>query len=345
MRRLGGKALSSAISALGATLLVTLFLNLVPGDPVEILLGEQAQQVDRNEMRRAMWLDRSVPMQAWLFLSNLARGDLRTSLPPFQERVMPRIWRAAPRTALLAGLAMLLATLVSLPLGIIAALRVGKPVDRIAMALSVLGISFPSFLVAHLLILTFGIRLGWLPISGDEQWVSVLLPALTLALGLSALLSRVTRVSMLDVLGEDYVLAARARGLPARSVVLRHALRNALLPILTVAGLQLGAILTGAIVVEKVFAWPGMGTLLLSGIERRDYNTVRACVLIFTLTYLAVNLATDLAYTLADPRARRGTDGPVSGGPGGEPVRLRAGGPGCDSAGSGMENLVGVSSR
>jgi len=313
MRRLGAKALSSAASALGATLLVTLFLNLVPGDPVEILLGEQAQQVDRDEMRRAMWLDRSVPEQAWLFLSNLSRGDLRTSLPPFQDRVMPRIWRAAPRTGLLAGLAMLLAALFSLPLGIIAALRAGKPVDRIAMGLSVLGISLPSFLVGHLLILAFGIRLGWLPISGDDQRLSVLLPALTLALGLSALLSRVTRVSMLEVLREDYVVAARARGLPPRSIVLRHALRNALLPIMTVAGLQLGAVLTGAIVVEKVFAWPGLGTLLLNGIERRDYNTVRACVLVFTLTYLAVNLLTDLAYALADPRARRGGAGPMAG--------------------------------
>lgn len=304
------KALSTVVAAVGATLLVTLFLNLVPGDPVEILLGEQAQRVDREEMRRAMWLDRSVPAQAWLFLSSLVKGELRTSLPPFQDRVLPRLRQAAPRTGLLALLAMLIAVAVSLPIGIASALRAGHPLDRAAMGLSVIGISAPSFLVGHLLILLFGIRLGWLPISGDEQWLSVLLPAATLALGLSALLSRVTRVSMIEVLSEDYVLAARARGLSRRSIVLRHALRNALLPILTVAGLQLGAVLTGAIVVEKVFAWPGLGTLLLSGIERRDYNTVRACVLVFTLTYLGVNLLTDAAYALADPRVRRGTEGP-----------------------------------
>ena len=310
MRRLlGRRLLSTLVSAIGALLLVTLFLDLIPGDPVEILLGEQAQSVDRAQLRQAMWLDRPVPEQAWLFVSALIRGELASSLPPFRDLVLPHIWQALPRTALLALLAMTLATLVSLPLGIGSALRAGRPLDRAAMLLSVAGISAPSFLVGHLLILLFGIRLGWFPISGDDHWTSVLLPAATLAFGLSALLSRVTRVSMLEVLGEDYLVAARARGLSPRSIVLRHALRNALLPILTVVGLQLGAVLTGAIVVEKVFAWPGLGSLLLGAIEKRDYNTVRACVLVFTLTYLVVNLLTDLAYALADPRVRRSGKG------------------------------------
>ena len=308
MRPLVRKVAVTLLAAAGATLLVTLFLDLVPGDPVEILLGEQAQRVDREEMLKAMWLERPVPVQAWLFVSALAQGELRSSLPPFRDRVMPRIWQALPHTAELAGLAVLLAALASLPLGIGSALRVGRPLDRFASMLSVAGVSAPSFLVGHLLILLFAIRLGWLPLSGDDQRSSVLLPALTLALGLSALLSRVTRVAMLEVLSEDYVLAARARGLPARVVVLRHALRNALLPIITVMGLQLGAVLTGAIVVEKVFAWPGLGTLLLGGIEKRDYNLVRACVLVFTLTYLGINLLTDAAYALADPRVRRRGD-------------------------------------
>jgi ABC-type dipeptide/oligopeptide/nickel transport system permease component len=308
VRGLVRKILTSLLAAAGATLLVTLFLNLVPGDPIEILLGEQAQRVDLEGMRKAMWLDRPVPVQAWLFVSTLVRGELRSSLPPFHDHVMPRVWSAFPHTAELAGLAVLLALCASLPLGIVSALRVGRPIDRAASLLSVAGVSAPSFLVGHVLILVFGIRLAWFPISGDDERSSVILPALTLALGLSALLSRVTRVSMLEVLGEDYVLAARARGLPSRIVVLRHALRNALLPILTVVGLQLGVVLTGAIVVEKVFAWPGLGTLLLSGIEKRDYNLVRACVLVFTLTYLAVNLFTDFAYALADPRVRRRGD-------------------------------------
>jgi peptide/nickel transport system permease protein len=305
MKHFGRRVASTVLASLGATLLVTLFLNLVPGDPIEVLLGEQSQQVDRGEMVHAMWLDRPVVVQAWLFVSTLARGELRTSIPPFRDRVMPKIWQALPRTALLAGLAIALAVLASLPLGIVSALRVGRSLDRIATGLSVAGVSAPSFLVGHLLILLFGVRAGLLPISGDDEAISALLPAATLAFGLSALLSRVTRVSMLGVLQEDYVLAARARGLPERSVILRHALRNALLPILTVVGLQLGAVLTGAIVVEKVFAWPGLGTLLVGGIERRDYNLVRACVLMFTLTYLVVNLLTDIAYAFADPRVRR----------------------------------------
>jgi peptide/nickel transport system permease protein len=300
LRKLGG----AMLAAIGATLLVSLFLNLVPGDPVEILLGEQAQSVDVVALRHEMWLDRSVPEQAWLFLRDFADGQLRSSIPPFRDRVLPRLAQAAPRTALLAGLAVLLAICLSLPLGVLSAVRVGTPVDRGAMAFAVIGISAPSFLIGHLLILGFGIRLGWLPISGDDQLSSVILPAVTLGLGLAALLSRMVRASMLEVLREEYMLAARARGLPEWRVIWNHAFRNALLPILTVVGLQLGGALTGAIVIEKVFNWPGLGTLLLASIERRDYNSVRACVLVFTLTYLAVNLLTDLAYALADPRAR-----------------------------------------
>jgi peptide/nickel transport system permease protein len=305
MRRASSKALGTLVAALGATLLVSLFLNLVPGDPIDVLLGEQAQSVDRAELRRQMWLDKPVPEQAWLFLSALVRGDLRTSLPPFQEKILPRMLQVAPRTAELALLAMALALLVSLPLGIASAVRPGGALDRAAMALSVLGVSTPSFLIGNLLILGFGIKLGLLPISGDDEWSSPILPAISLAFGLSASLSRVTRTSMLEVMREDYVLAARARGLSDRRVILHHALRNALLPILTLIGLQFGTVLTGAIVIEKVFNWPGLGTLLLTSIERRDFNAVRACVLLFTLTYLVVNLLTDAAYALADPRARR----------------------------------------
>jgi peptide/nickel transport system permease protein len=303
------KAVGSLLAALGATLLVSLFLNLVPGDPVDVLLGEQAQSVDRAELRRQMWLDRPVPEQALRFLGALVRGDLRSSLPPFQERIWPRVLHVFPRTAELALLAMAIALLISLPLGVASAAHPGSALDRAAMALSVLGVSTPSFLVANLLILLFGIKLGLLPISGDDQWTSPVLPALALGFGLSSSLSRVTRTAMLEVLREDYVLAARARGLSETRVVWRHALRNALLPVLTLVGLQFGAVLTGAIVIEKVFNWPGLGTLLLTSIERRDYNAVRACVLLFTLTYLLVNLLTDVAYAWADPRARRAAPG------------------------------------
>jgi ABC-type dipeptide/oligopeptide/nickel transport system permease component len=299
------KLIGSLLAALGATLLVSIFLHLVPGDPVEVMLGEQAQSVDREELRRQMWLDRPVPEQVWLFLRGYATGDLRSSLPPFDQRVLPRLGRAAPRTALLAALALALALALSLPLGLLSAVFAGRAIDRAAMGLAVLGISAPSFLIGQVLILIFGIRLRWFPVSADGGPLSIVLPAVTLGLALSAMLSRMTRAAMLDVIHEDYVLAARARGLPERTVILKHALRNALLPILTVLGLQFGGLLTGAIVIEKVFNWPGLGTLLVTSIERRDYNAVRACVLTFTLTYIAINLLTDLAYAAADPRARR----------------------------------------
>ncbi len=304
VRKLGG----TLLAALGATLLVSLFLDVIPGDPAQVLLGEQAQSVDVAALRRQMWLDRPVPVQAWLFLRDLATGDLRSSLPPFQERVISRLGQVAPRTGLLALLAMLGAAALGLPLGILSARRAGRALDRGAMGLAVLGISAPSFLIGHLLILMFGIRLGLLPIAGDDSAAAVVLPALTLGLAMSALLSRVTRASMLEVQGREWVTAARARGLPEWKVTLRYAFRSAALPILTIAGLQFGGVLTGAVVVEKVFNWPGLGTYLLSSIERRDYNAVRACVLVFTLTYLAVNLLTDAACTWVDPRGRRSAE-------------------------------------
>ncbi len=305
MKFLLGRLGKLGLSALGATLLVSVFLDLLPGDPVEILLGEQAQSVDVAALRHQIGLDRPLPEQVWFFLRDLATGELRTSLPPFQERVAARLAEVAPRTGLLALAALLFAVCLALPLGVLAASSRDGPLDRLSAILAVAGISMPSFLVGHLLILFFGVRLGLLPVAGDDQATSFLLPALTLGLGLSASLSRVTRASMLEVLREDYILAARARGVPERRIVWRHALKNALLPILTVLGLQAGAVLTGSVVVEKVFNWPGLGTFLLTAIQKRDYNAVRAAVLVFTLTYLVVNLATDIAYALADPRVRR----------------------------------------
>ncbi|MHB1843843.1 MAG: ABC transporter permease [Deltaproteobacteria bacterium] len=304
MRRTSGRALGALGAAVGATLLVSLFLDLVPGDPVEVLLGEQSQAVDRDALRRAMWLDRPLPVQAFRFLEGFVSGELRSSVPPFEERIWPRLREMAPRTGLLALVAMLFAVAFSVPLGVASAVRAGQALDRALAGFAILGVSAPSFLIGQLLIWLFGIRLRWLPVSGDDRPLSLLLPSLTLGLGLAALLSRVTRAAVLEVLSEEYVLAARARGLSEAAVVWNHAFRNALLPVLTIVGLQMGALLTGSIVVEKVFAWPGLGTLLLTSIERRDYNAVRACVLVFTLTYLAINLATDACYRLADPRTR-----------------------------------------
>ena len=301
MRRLAGTPLAIA----GSLLLVSLFLDLVPGDPVELMLGEQAPSIDRQALRHAVGLDRPWYAQLWLFLEQLATGQLRSSLPPFQRKVLPQVWAALPNTLLLTFAAIVVAVLIAIPLGVAAASRKGSAVDHGAMAVAVAGVALPRFWLGPMLIILFAIKLDWLPVSGAESARHLVLPAITLGTALAAFLSRVTRASMLDTLREEYVTVSRAKGLSPWAVLWKHAFRNALLPIITVLGLELGALLGGAIVTEKVFAWPGMGTLLLSGIEKRDYNLVRAVVLVFTLSYVAINGLTDLVYTAVDPRVRR----------------------------------------
>lgn len=301
MRRLG----SAVIALVGALLLVSLFLELVPGDPIEVMLGEQAATVDREALRRAVGLDRPWYEQTWVFTKQLATGELRTSLPPFQKKVLPQIATALPRTLLLAFASMVIAMLIALPLGVSAAARKGTGVDHAAMGVAVAGVALPRFWLGPMLIIIFAIKLDWLPVSGAESWRNLVLPAVTLGTALAAFLSRITRASMLETLREEFVTVARAKGLSRTVVLWKHAFRNALLPIITVLGLEFGALLGGAIVTEKVFAWPGMGTLLLGAIEKRDYNTVRASVLVFTFCYVLVNTLTDAAYALVDPRVRR----------------------------------------
>jgi len=299
------RLVSTLVSAVGALLLVSLFLHLVPGDPIDVMLGEQATQVDREAMRRAVGLDEPVPLQLWHFTRELFTGELRTSLPPFQKKVLPTIGAALPFTGMLALAALVVAVSLALPLGVAAAARRGTWVDALAMSGAVAGVALPRFWLGPVLIILLSLKLDWLPVSGAGSWRHLVLPALTLGTALAAFLARMTRASLLEVLREDYITVARAQGLSAWRVLWRHALRNALLPLLTVLGLEFGALLGGAIVTEKVFAWPGMGTLLLGAIERRDYNTVRATVLVFTGCYLLVHALTDAAYALADPRVRR----------------------------------------
>ena len=301
MRRL----FTSLLSVSGALVLVSLFLNLVPGDPIDVMLGEQAGHVDRAALRHAIGLDLPWWQQLGHFVRDLCTGQLTTSLPPFQRKILPQIAEALPRTLELAASAMLIAVLIAIPLGILAAAKKGTKIDQAAMGAAVTGIALPRFWVGPMLIILFSIKLGWLPVSGADSLQSLILPAVTLGTALAAFLSRMTRASMLDTLREEYIRVARAKGLSSTVVLFKHALRNALLPLLTILGLEFGALLGGAIVTEKVFAWPGMGTLLLTGIERRDYNLVRATVLMFTLAYVAVNALTDVAYGLADPRVRK----------------------------------------
>jgi peptide/nickel transport system permease protein len=297
--------MSASIAVVGAVLLVSLFLNLVPGDPIDVMLGEQASEVDREALRRAVGLDLPWHTQLWTFTRDFATGELRTSLPPFQKKVLPAIGEALPKTLLLTVASLFIAVALAIPLGVVAAARRGTAVDSVAMGVAVAGVALPRFWLGPMLIIVFALWLDWLPVSGAESWRHLVLPAFTLGTALAAFLSRMTRAAMLDTLREDYVTVARAKGLHPRVVLWKHAFRNALLPILTVLGLEFGSLLGGAIVTEKVFAWPGMGTLLLTSIERRDYNTVRATVLVFTLCYVLVNALTDVAYALVDPRVRR----------------------------------------
>ncbi len=299
------KFASAPLAIAGSLVLVSLFLNLVPGDPVELMLGEQAPSVDREALRRSVGLDRPWYGQLWLFLGELATGNLRSSLPPFQRKVLPQIWAALPNTLLLTFAAMAVAILIAIPLGVAAAARKGTAVDHAAMGIAVAGVALPRFWLGPMLIILFAIKLDWLPVSGADSLRNLVLPAVTLGTALAAFLSRITRASMLDILREEYVTVSRAKGVGPFAVVWKHAFRNALMPIVTVLGLEFGALLGGAIVTEKVFAWPGMGTLLLNGIEKRDYNLVRAVVLVFTLSYVALNALTDAVYAAVDPRVRR----------------------------------------
>jgi peptide/nickel transport system permease protein len=299
------RVVSAGIAVVGALLLISLFLNLVPGDPIDVMLGEQASQVDREALRRAVGMDRPWYAQLWTFSKDFATGELRTSLPPFQRKVLPAIGEALPKTLQLTVASLLIAVAIAIPLGVAAAARKGTAVDSAAMGVAVTGVALPRFWLGPMLIIVFALWLDWLPVSGAESWRHLVLPSVTLGTALAAFLSRMTRAAMLETLREDFVNVARAKGLHPRVVLWKHAFRNALLPILTVLGLEFGALLGGAIVTEKVFAWPGMGTLLLTSIEKRDYNTVRATVLVFTLCYVVVNALTDVAYALVDPRVRR----------------------------------------
>lgn len=287
----------------GVCTLVFLLIHLVPGDPVEAMLGESARPADRSALREALGLDRPLGEQYLNYLGGLVRLDLGQSFQ-FQRPVADLLAERIPPTLELAGAALALALALAVPLGVLAARNRGGVLDSGAMGLSLLGISIPNFWLGPLLILVFSLWLGWTPVSGRDGLVSLVLPAITLGTGLAAVLARMVRSSVLEVLGEDYVRTARAKGLSEGAVMWRHALRNAWLPVLTLVGLQLGGLLGGAVITETVFAWPGVGSLLVEAIQNRDYPVVQACVLLISLAYVLVNTVTDLVYALVDPRIR-----------------------------------------
>ncbi len=300
------RLVSAAWVVLGVASLVFLLIHLVPGDPVEMMLGESAAAADRQALREALGLDQPV-LQQWLgFLAGALRGDLGVSLYS-QRPVSGLLLERLPATAELTVAALLVTLLIALPLGVLAATRQGSWWDTAAMGFSLLGVSIPNFWLGPLLVLLFSLWLGWLPVSGRNGIDSVILPALTLGTSLAAILSRMVRSSLLEVLGEDFIRTARAKGLAPLTVTLRHGLGNALLPVLTLLGLQLGALLGGAVVTETVFNWPGIGLLTIEAIQRRDYPVVQGCVLLIALSYVVVNLVTDFLYAWADPRVRLGS--------------------------------------
>ena len=289
----------------GVTGIVFLLVHLIPGDLVEIMLGESASVADREVLRAALGLDKPVLTQFYNYLGGLLQLDLGTSIH-FRRPVSELLLERLPATGLLATATLAVSMALAFPLGVIAAIRRNTAWDSAAMGFSMLGVSIPNFWLGPLLILVFSLWLGWFPVSGRDGFVSVVLPAVTLGTGLAAVLSRMVRSSMLEVLGEDYMRTARAKGLAPHRVVLRHGLRNALLPVITLLGLQLGALLAGAVITETVFSWPGVGLLTIESIQTRDYPLLQACVLLISATYVLVNLLTDIVYAFIDPRIRIG---------------------------------------
>jgi peptide/nickel transport system permease protein len=287
----------------GVATLVFSLIHLVPGDPVQAMLGDSASPDEIADLRGRLGLDRPLPAQYVGFLKGLARGDLGNSLRTNQS-VASTIGERLGATAELAVAAMVIAVFLALPTGIVAAVRAGTAVDHAATAAALILISMPSFWLGPLLVIVFSITLGWLPVSGRGSVAHLVLPAVTLAAPMAAVLARMTRSSVIEQLHEGYVLAARARGASGVRVVLIHAFMNSLVPLVTVLGLQFGVLMTGAVVTETIFAWPGVGRLLIQSIGFRDYPVVQGCVLLIAVAYVSMNLIVDLTYGALDPRIR-----------------------------------------
>ena len=284
--------------------LVFLLIHLVPGDPILQMLGEGAAVTDVQAARHAYGLDLPLGRQYLNYWAGVLHGDLGPSLR-FNQNVTRLIAQRYPYTLQLTLAALAVAVVLSVPAGVRSAQRRNRWDDRLLSVVSLFGLSFPNFALGPILILLFSIRLGWLPVSGSGTFAHLILPAITMGGALAAILTRMVRTSMLEELGQDYIRTARAKGLHERTVVYGHALRNAMIPVITVLGLQFGALLAGAIVTETIFSWPGIGRLTIQAISNRDYYLVQGCILAIGLTYVAVNFLTDLLYSVANPRIRQ----------------------------------------
>lgn len=283
--------------------IVFLLIHIVPGDPIEQMLGEGARPADIAALRHAYGLDLPIGTQYLRYWRGVLHGNLGQSIR-LNDTVTHLILTRYPFTVELTAAALLVALLLAVPAGIAAALHRGRGQDHAVGVVSLLGLSFPPFALGPILIVVVSIKLGWLPVSGAGDLAHLILPAVTMGSALAAILTRMVRTSMLEELGQDYIRTARAKGLPEWIVVYKHALRNAMIPVLTLIGLQFGALLAGAIVTEKIFSWPGIGRLTVSAIENRDYPLLQGCILAVGLTYVLVNLATDVMYMVINPRIR-----------------------------------------
>ncbi|ALJ90451.1 nickel ABC transporter permease [Thermus aquaticus] len=288
---------------LGVVVLVFLMVRLAPGDPAVLLAGEFATPETLEAIRARYGLDRSLPEQFLIYLEALLRGDLGESARS-RRPVLEELKTYFPNTLELASAAILVAVLTGIPLGVLAALRPGSGLDLSVMVLALLGVSMPVFWFGLLAILIFSVGLGWFPVAGKGTLAHLVLPAITLGINATALLARMTRGTLLEVLSQDYIRTARAKGLAERVVIFKHALRNALIPVVTVVGLEFGTLLSGAVITETIFAWPGLGQLLVGSILARDYPVVQGAVLLVAISFVLINLLVDLLYAAIDPRVR-----------------------------------------
>lgn len=288
---------------LGVVTFVFFIIHLIPGDPVDLMLGETAREAEKAALTHRLGLDEPLSEQYLRFLGGLLSGDMGNSLRS-GEPVAKIIARRLPATLQLGAAAMILALLIALPAGVISATRQYSAWDHGSMFLALFGVSMPNFWLGPILIIIFSLQLGWLPVSGKGGFLHLILPAVTLGTALAAILTRMTRSNLLETLGEEYVRTARAKGLKERAVIWKHALGNALIPLITVLGLQIGVLLSGSIITETIFAWPGVGRLTVEAIWMRDYPVVQGAVLVIAMGYVLVNLAVDVLYAAVDPRIR-----------------------------------------
>ena len=295
--------LLSLITLFGVSVLIFLMLRVLPGDPARVLAGLNASEEQVAQLREQLGLDQGLMAQYWNFITGVVTGDLGTSARtsrPVSSEIAVRL----PATLILAVLATVIGSVVGITAGVIAAVRRNSVLDHVISSVAMMGVSMPVYWLGLLLILLFAVTLGWLPAAGSGEPLSIVLPAVTLAAFSTALVSRMTRASMLEVLGQDYVRTAEAKGAPPTTVIIRHALRNAFIPILTVISLQFGALLGGAVLTETVFGWPGIGRLLVDSIGARDFAVVQGIVLVYAAAFILLNVIVDVLYVVVDPRIR-----------------------------------------